>query len=160
MAGYTLNPQPAQDSIEAFLAEEYPHIPQFPDGMVDGEYEEIKHFADGSIQPFFVLWYSDIKRSANGRSFGDYKLDSHYATVDIVVVCRNGGEARTLTNDVNDRLIGFKPTGSGRMHKGTPLWSDARQIMDDKNNPSRWARTARYDFGISHIKVPDPTPAP
>ena len=136
----------------------YPHIPIFEDGQVDGDYEEIEHFPDGSIKPFFVLWFSDIKRSARGRSFSDYKLDSHFATVDLVVVCRSGREARTLTNDINDQLIGFRAADGGRLHKGTPLWSDSRQIMDSKNRLNRWARTVRFDFGIASRKVPTPAP--
>lgn len=161
---YSVSPQSEQDSITAYLRAEYPHIPVIEDGLMDDQvYTEpggtevaIPTFPDGSVKPFIVLWYSDIKRSARGRSFSDYKLDSHFATVDVVVVTRSGTEGRKLTNDVNDRMIGFRADGGGRLHKGTPLWADSRQMLDDTNRPSRWARTVRYDFGVASRKIVTP----
>lgn len=150
---YTLNPQDEQDAITAHLRATYPNIPIIEDGLMDGEYEDIEYLADSTVKPFIVLWYSQIKRNPKGRSFANYKLDSHSATVDVVVVARNGTVAREILNDVGDTLVGFKTPGGGRLFKGASLWGDSRQVIDDKNRPSRWARTDRYDFGVQATKV-------
>lgn len=151
--GYTLNPQDEQDSITQFLRDTYPNIPVIEDGLLDGDYKEIKLNTDSTVKPFIVLWYSQIKRNPKGRSFHDYKLDSHSATVDVVVVARSGTLAREILNDVADKLVGFRTKNGGRMHKGAALWGDSRQVIDDKNKPERWARTDRFDFGVSAHKV-------
>lgn len=151
--GYILNPQEEQDSITAFLREQYPHIPVIEDGLLDDESDVIEKNLDESIKPFIVLWYSNAKRSSKGRSMANYKLDSHFATVDVVVVTRNGAEGRKLLNDVSDRLVGFRTGTGGRMHKGSALWGDSRNIIMDKDRPTRFARTDRFDFGIQARKV-------
>lgn len=153
---YTINPQAQQDSIIAFLETEYPHVQLVVDGtpVADEDYKgnPLAKFEDETIKPFIVLWFSNVKRSRVGRSFGDYKLDSRYASVDVVVVARNGDEARTLMNDVSDRLVGTPTDGGGKLVESGSLWGQARSI-DIQNHPSRWARTNRFDFGVSARKV-------
>lgn len=151
--GYVLNPQEEQDSITAYLRTAYPHIPVIEDGVVDGDYSEIQYLEDGTVKPFIVLWYSQLKRNPRARSFSNYKLDSHSSTVDVVVVGRSGTVAREILNDVADSLVGFRTTGGGRLYKGAALWGDSRQVIDDKNRPSRWARTDRFDYGVQAIKI-------
>lgn len=151
---YTINPQPQQDSITDFLRAQYPHVPVLPDGMMDTE-EGIHKFPDGSVKPFVVLWFSNTKRTARGRSFSDYKLDSRKASVDVVVVARSGTEARTLMNDMSDRIVGFKTDGGGKLHESTSLWGSTRGI-DIQNRPTRFAITNRFDFGVASRKVAAP----
>lgn len=149
---YVLNPQAAQESITAKLQDEYPHIPIIEDGLIDGDYDVIEKFSDGSIKPFILLWFS-VPRRTRGRSFQHEKLDSYTAGVDIVVVARNGKEARKLINDIGDRLIGWKPTNSGGIVKGSGIWSQSRAMLDSNNRPSRWAATDRFEFGIQANKT-------
>jgi hypothetical protein len=149
---YVLNPQGAQDSIGEKLREEYPHIPVIEDGLIDGEYDAIERFADGTIKPFILLWFSTARRSG-GRSFQNEKLDGYIAGVDVVVVARNGAEARRLINDIADRLIGWKPENGGGIVKGSGIWSQSRAMLDSNNRPSRWAATDRFEFGIQANKT-------
>lgn len=150
---YTLNPTTTQDSITEHIKSLYPHLSVIEDGLLDDDDEAIQYNNDGTVKTFIVLWYSDVKRSARGRSFCDYKLDSHFATVDVVVVASSGAKCRTLLNDLTDKLIGFQTDEGGRMHKSNSLWGDSRNVIDDSNRPSRWARTSRFEFGISSKKV-------
>lgn len=149
---YVLNPQAAQDSIAEKLRTEYPHIPIIEDGLIDGDYSTIEKFSDGSIKPFILLWFS-VARPGRGRSFQHQKLDSYRAGVDVIVVARNGSEARKLINDIGDKLIGWKPENSGAIVKGSGIWSQSRAVLDSNNRPSRWAATDRFDFGIQANKV-------
>ena len=150
---YVLNPQDSQDSITAKLQTEYPHIPVIEDGLIDGEYDVIEKFPNGEIKPFIVLWFTVARRNPTGRSFQHEKLDAYSASVDIVVVARNGKEARVLLNDIGDRLIGWKPDNAGGMVKGSGMWSQSRAMLDSNNRPSRWAATDRFDFGIQANKT-------
>ena len=149
---YTINPQPEQDSIEAFLKAEYPHISIIPDGIPDGEYDLIETFPSGKIKPFMILWYSTVKRRSRGRSISEYKLDSHFASLDILIVTSDPTVARTLMNDVSDRLVGFRTEGGGRLYKSPSLWGQARSV-DMQTKPTRWAMTDRFDFGVASKKV-------
>lgn len=149
---YVLNSQGAQDSIVAKLRTEYPHVPVIEDGLIDGDYAEIDKFPDGTIKPFIILWFSAPRRSG-GRSFQHEKLDGYTAGVDVIVVARNGAEARKLINDVGDRLIGWKPVNAGGIVKGSGIWSQSRAMLDSNNRPSRWAATDRFEFGIQANKT-------
>ncbi len=149
---YTLNPQAAQDSIVAKLQAEYPHIPVIQDGLIDGDYAEIEKFANGEIKPFIILWFTTARRG-NAKSFQNEKLDQHRAGVDVVVVARNGSEARKLLNDIGDKLIGWKPENAGGIVKGAGIWFQSRAMLDSNNRPSRWAATDRFDFGIQANKT-------
>ena len=149
---YSINPQAEQDSIEAFLKAQYPHIPIIPDGVPDTENELIQQFPNIRIKPFMILWYSTVKRRPRGRSFGGYKLDSHFASLDILIVTSDPTVARTLMNDVSDRLVGFRTEGGGRLYKSPSLWGQARSV-DMQTKPTRWAMTDRFDFGVASKKV-------
>lgn len=145
---YVLNPSASQSSVASKLATTYPHVPVFPDGMIDTE-NGIERFSDGSIKPFIVLWFSAPKRQRKGRSFSQSKLDSYRCRVDVVVVARNGTEARTLLNDIGDKLVDFRPTNSGHMVIADWLWSDARGFsLDDGSRPTRFAATIRFEWTI------------
>ena len=152
---YTINPQKQQDSITAFLEATYPHVPIIPDGMLDTDDDTILKFADQSIKPFVVLWFNQPKRSSRGRSFGSYKLDSRFGSVDVVVVARKGTEARELLNSIQDSLVGFKTDDGGRLHESSSLWGSTRSI-DIQDRPTRFTATTRFDFGVSAVKVDTP----
>lgn len=159
---YTLNPQVTQQSITDGLRAMYPHVTFIEDGMVDDQYYEdpetgdllaIPTFSDGSVKPFVLVWYSQMKRGSKNHSFSSYKIDPHSATVDLVAVTRKPSEGRLLLNDIGDNLVGFKPENGGRLYKSASLWGDSRQVLDTDNRPSRWARTDRFDFGIQANRV-------
>lgn len=149
---YTINPQSAQDSIVAELERLYPHVPIIPDGLMDQDDDKIKRNLDNSIKPFVVLWFAPTRRSYKGRSMAFEKLDPYGSGVDLVVVARSGTEARTLINDMSDRLVGFNVADGGRIHKGSALWSTARSI-EISERPTRFVTTDRFEFAISSRKV-------
>lgn len=158
MPSYTLDPTDAQASIVEFLEGLYPHIPVIPDGLLDTDDETIEKYRDESIKPFIVLRFYSTRRSRRGRSFSSEKLDSHHTAFDVVVVARDGTEARLVLNPVSDSLIGFKPVNSGGIVKGDALWEGSRAIINSNDKPTRWAATDRFIFGISATKTVTQTP--
>jgi hypothetical protein len=150
---YNINPQKSQDSVAEMLREEYPHIPVIEDGLLDDDNGKIKTYDDGSVKPFIVLWFQTPRRLTSGRSFAGARLDQRVASADIVVVARSGTEARRVMNDIIDRLIGFKPYGSGVVvESDRQLWRDSRKI-DTANRPSRWAIPYSVEWGIFSKKT-------
>jgi hypothetical protein len=154
---YLLNPQVSQDSIVEKLREEYPHVPVIEDGLIDYEYDVIQKFSNGEVKPFIILWFSTARRTNSGRSFYNEKLDGYVAGVDVLVVARNGREARVLLNDIGNTLVGWKPENAGGMVKGVGIWAQSRAFLDSNNRPSRWAATDRFEFGIQTTKVVEAT---
>ena len=149
---YSLDPTDEQNSIVEALRKEFPALTVIPDGMPDASDDEIETFPDGSVKPFLVLWFAEPRRTS-GRSFADYRLDAHEASVDVVGVARDATTCRLIMNQVSDFLIGFKTSGGGRLHKGESLWGDSRRYLDDSNKPARWVRTSRFQFGIASRKI-------
>lgn len=148
---YKLNPTGAQRSIIAKLKAEYPHVPILPDGLLDDDNDSILKFPNGSIKPFIIPRFTSPRRARKGRSIAFEKLDSHNASVDVVVVARNPTEARELLNDVGDRLIGWKPENAGGIVKGEAIWEPSRATVDAQNRPTRWAAQDRFTFGIQAV---------
>ncbi|UVG34100.1 tail terminator [Microbacterium phage Pavlo] len=151
---YSINPQAEQDSIAAFLRAQYPNMAFIEDGLPADDHESITEDAQGEINTFALLWFSNPKLGRK-KGFGGAKLDSYFGTVDVAVIARDGTRARKVLNNISDRLIDFKPDGGGRMTQGAPLFADARQVKQEANRPARWMRTNRFDFGIASKKIED-----
>lgn len=150
---YSINPQVSQDSITTYLRSEYSHVPIIPDGLIDSDDDVILKFPDGSVKPFALLWFHTARRTGRGKSFSNVKLDQRVGSFDLVVVANSGGMARTLMNDMQDRLVGWKPTNSSIITEASrSLWNDARSL-DIANRPSRWAITNSFEYGLHHTKT-------
>ena len=149
---YSIDPTEAQQSIIDHLEETFPGVRVIPDGMPDISDEYIDTFPDGSIKPFLLLQFSEPRRTGR-TAFAEYKLDAHDASVDILAVTRDATSGRILLNKVTNELVGFRVEGGGRMHKGTSLWGESRQLIDDTDRPNRWVRTSNFQFGIASRKV-------
>lgn len=152
---YTNNPQREQDSITAFLRQEYPHTAVIEDGLLDSDDKTITYGTQG-VNGFLVLYYSNPKPTEGraGKSFAGVRLDQRHASVDVVAVARSGPAARKFLNQVYDKLLGFQTDGGGKLYDGVALWADSRQVAQEKDRPSRWARTVRFNFGVESKKVP------
>lgn len=153
---YSINPQTEQDSITAFLRAQYPHLLFIEGGLPDDEDKP-----DGTPFPtnnegiisFVLLHYTNSRPTGRGRSFNDHKLDQYDSRLDLFVVSANDNNARRLINDIGDRLVGFKTDGGGRVRKNGQIFSNGRQVVSTKDNPSRWTRTESFVFGISAKKT-------
>lgn len=149
---YSINPQDEQDSIVAYLREQYPNMAIIEDGLPADDNAAITYSAEG-VNTFMLLWFSNPKPGRK-KGFAGRKLDSYVGTLDVAVIARDGTRARKVLNNVTDRLIDFKPAGGGRLTQGTALFADARQVKQEANRPERWMRTNRFDFGIASKKTP------
>jgi hypothetical protein len=133
------------------------------DGFLDTE--EVPKFSDGSVQPFIVLWFRGLRRSASRRgtrAFAGPRLDAYNAGFDAVCVANNGADARTLMNYVTDQIVGWKPLNSGQVNTDASLWQASRPIINAADKPTRWAATQGFQYGVfqSRVAIPEPEPEP
>lgn len=153
---YSINPQDEQDSITAFLREQYPHLLFIEGGLPDDEDDP-----DGNPFPtnnegiisFVLLHYTNSRPTGRGRSFNDHKLDQYDSRLDLFVVSSTDNKARFLINDMGDRLVGFQTNGGGKVRKNGQIFSRGREVVSSKDSPSRWTRTESFVFGISAKKT-------
>lgn len=153
---YSINPQDEQDSITEYLRAQYPHILFIEGGLPDDENKpDGKPFPTNNegIISFVLLHYSQSRPTGRGRSFNDHKLDQYDSRLDLFVVSATDDKARRLVNDIGDRLVGFKTRGGGRVRKSGNMFSTGREVVSQKERPSRWTRTESYIFGISAKKT-------
>ena len=155
MAEYSLDLTAAQDSITEYV-QSISVQPVIPEGDMSDDSEKIERYPDGSIKPFIILRFYNLRRRPRGRSFGGPRLDQRESSFDIVVVARDGDSAGRLLNRLEDKLIGFKPEGCGSIVDGSAVWEGARGILDGSNKPSRWAKTSRMNYGTQARNVTTP----
>lgn len=153
--GYTLNPQPTQDSIIAGLKAAFPGVTVIEEGLLDDDNSAIQYY-DGGIKGFLVTHFSNPKPVGEnrGKSFAGHRLDQRKGSVDIVAVARSGPAVLKFSNKVYDAMIGFQTDRGGKLTDGVALWADARQIAMPEGKPTRWGRTLRFEFGLNATKVP------
>lgn len=146
MPDYTLDITPAQESITTKLEELGYTVVE--EGLHDAAPPPGGLYPGGAIKPFICVWYSPVRRTRRGRgtSLINYRLDSHTAGFDVVVVAHEGKLARTILNEVTDLMLGFKPTGGGGIYKGNAGFEGFITVLDANNRPSRWASTDRFEF--------------
>lgn len=152
MANYSINPQLEQDSITAYLRAQYPHIKFIEGGLPDDDNDEIEYDSEGVIT-FVLLHYGNSRPTGTGRSFANYKLDSHDARLDVFVVSSSDNRARRFINDLGDRLVGFRTSGGGRVRKDGAIFRNGREVVSQKDRPSRWTRTEGFIYGVASKKV-------
>lgn len=145
---YNLNLTPIQADIFAYIDSALPQT-IIVDGLV--ETEDVPKLADGSVKPFLILWFRGLRQSGRrrgSRSFAGSRLDSYTSGFDLIAVAANGTDARVLLNHANDVLIGYKPLNAGQINSDGQIWDNTRPVLDAENKPTRWAATARYQYGV------------
>lgn len=153
MADYDLNPEISYASFVAQLKTLYPNRVILEEGTIDSEDDAIENYSTGEVKPFMVTWSKTPAKTGKGRSFAGTRLDQREGGMDVIIVARSGSDARTVANDVYNKITGFKPTGSGEVTDADRgLWSDARG-MDMMNRPTRWAVALSFKWGLYHDKV-------
>jgi hypothetical protein len=155
VASYDLNIEDVQQSILDHLADIRPVYSYVPDGFIDGKAPETT--TGGAIKPFVVIWFRGLRREGarrGTRAVSGARMDAHSLGFDLVCVASNGTTARTMLNDLNNLLIGWKPLRGGQLVADGALWEASRPVIDADNRPTRWAATARYSFGVSAKALP------
>lgn len=133
-----------QDTIAAYIRQEFPNYTVVEDMMLDDE-TIIKN--NNKIKPYIVLRWGGLNRRTAAANFGGVRFDEYFSSVDIVGVAPTGNQARRILNIVNDVLIGWKPTGGGAM---TPAGGAGVYVVNDVNGkPAVFMASGRLTFAVN-----------
>lgn len=80
-------------------------------GVYTGGIEEAETLSatNGVLEPHVVLRFSSPQPYTRDSSFGGPTYDGVYATVDAMCVAANDRDARELSTEVTQQLLGFQP---------------------------------------------------
>ena len=137
-----------QDSITAYVAQEFPGYPIYEDDVVDDEFI-LKQ--ENKVKPYIVLRWDGLRQSNTGSSFIGARYDEYYSVVDITVIAPAPRQARLAINIIIDKLIGWQPAGS------TPLSPEGSSgywaIPDNAGRPHVYAGSYRLRFNANTENV-------
>lgn len=147
MADYNLDLTATQQSILNWFTTQYPNYPVRAWDIPDSE--NVEYWPNTtSMKPHIFLWFSKLRRNPRrrGGSLISYKLDQYESGFDVLVVSEDATTSNNVANLIADDIIGFKPTRSGGISKGTSISDMPMQVPMNNNKPRRWVSTDRYRF--------------
>jgi hypothetical protein len=101
-----------QESISAYVRQEFPNYIVYDDILLDDEFI-IKQ--GNKVKPYIVLQYGGLNNSQTGGSFVGVRHDEYYSNVDLCVVAPTPNQARRGLNALQNVLLGWTPTDSTPM---------------------------------------------
>ena len=149
MAG--LNYIETQDSIEAYVNQQFPGYDVYDNDVVDDDFI-IK--MGNKIKPYIVLNWGGLSNSPSGGSFVGSRHDEYYSTVDVSVVAGKSKQSRLALNIILDKLIGWKPKDS------TPLILDGGMdvigVADYDGRPVVYFASQRLRYNLNTTSIGEP----
>lgn len=110
MAG--LNLVEIQDIITAHIRAEFPGYDVREDDIIDSE---VLARESNKVKPYVVLNWGGLSRSTINTSFAGVRHDEYSSSVDVSVVAPTPKQCRKAVNVIQDKLVGWKPTGGGAL---------------------------------------------
>lgn len=143
-----LNYITTQDSIEAYVKQEFPGYDVYDNDVIDDDFI-VK--IGNKVKPYIVLNWGGLNGSATGGSFAGARYDEYYSTVDVCVVAPTSKQSRVGLNVIVDKLIGWAPIDS------TPLTvsggMDVIGIPDYDGKPVVYFATQRMRYNINTTSI-------
>lgn len=143
-----LNVVATQDSIEAYVKQEFSGYEVYDGDVVDDDFI-IK--LGGKVKPYIVLRWGGLRNSPGNGSFVGVRYDEYYSTVDVSVIAPNSRQARQSINVIIDKLIGWSPVDS------TPLTleggMDVFGIPDYNGKPNVYLASQRLRYNVNTTNI-------
>jgi hypothetical protein len=140
-----------QDSIEAYVKQEFSGYEVYDNDVVDDDFI-IK--LGGKVKPYIVLRWGGLLNSPTGGSFAGVRNDEYYSTVDVSVVAPNSRQARLSLSVIMDKLIGWVPTDSTALTVDSGLDILGIPDYDGKPNVYLASQRLRYNLNTTGIGTP------
>ena len=143
-----LNLLTIQDQISAYIGQEFPNYEIHEDFILDNE-QVLK--SGNKTKPYIVLTWDGLGRSPANASFGGVRYDEYYSSFQIGIVAPTPKQCRMSLNIILDRLIGWVPTGSGRL---VPIGSGGTYVAVQRNGkPELYVSTGALSFPVNGSDV-------
>ncbi len=143
-----LNYTTTQDSIEAYIAQEFPGYDVYDNDVIDDD-AIIK--IGNKVKPYIVLNWGGLTPSATGGSFAGARHDEYYSTVDVCVVAPTSKQSRTALNVIIDKLIGWTPTDSTPLSVSSGM--DIIGVPDYDGKPVVYFATQRLKYNLNTTSI-------
>ena len=146
-----LNYTTTQDSIEAYIAQEFPGYDVYDNDVIDDD-AIIK--MGNKVKPYIVLNWGGLNPSAGGSSFAGARHDEYYSTVDVCVVAPTSKQSRVALNIILDKLIGWTPTDSTPLSVSSAM--DVIGVPDYDGKPVVYFATQRLKYNLNTTSIGTP----
>ena len=140
-----------QDSIEAYINQEFSGYKVYDTDVVDDDFI-IK--LGGKVKPYIVLNWGGLNNSPTAGSFVGVRHDEYYSTVDVSVIAPTSKQARLALNIILDKLIGWTPADSTPMALDGGM--DSLPIPDYNGKPVVYLATQRMRYNINTTNIGAP----
>jgi hypothetical protein len=141
-----LNLVAAQDTIAAYIRQEFPNYEVYEDELIDNE--SILKMGN-KVKPYITLRWGGLNRSPNARALSGVRFDEYDSTVDVNVIAPTPKQCRRALNIIMDTLIGWKFDGVFPM---VPEGGAGVYVVPDLNGiPHVYLATARLSFAVNSI---------
>jgi hypothetical protein len=107
-----LNIIATQDSISAYVRQEFSNYTVYDDVLLDDEFI-VKQ--GNKVKPYIVLQYGGLNSSPTNGSFVGVRHDEYYSNVDLCMIAPTPNQARRGLNALQNTLLGWKPLDSTPM---------------------------------------------
>jgi len=133
-----------QKTITAYIKQEFAGYNVYDDDILN---DEALLRIGNKVKPYIVLRWGNLDRNTAATSFAGVRHDEYISSVDICVVAPTGSQARRSLNVIYDKLIGWNPTGAGRL---IPFGGSGLYVVDDRDGvPHVYIATARLEFAMN-----------
>jgi hypothetical protein len=139
-----LNIVTTQDSISAYVRQEFPNYTVYDDVVLDDDFI-LKQ--GNKVKPYIVLQYGGINPSQTNGSFVGVRNDEYYSTVDLCVIAPTPNQARRGLNALQDTLLGWKPTDSTPMRVSSGL--DVLGIPNSSGAVTVYLASVRMAYNVN-----------
>jgi hypothetical protein len=146
-----LNYITTQDSIAAYIAQEFPNYDIYDNDVVDDDFI-LK--TGNKVKPYIVLNWGGLNPVATNGSFVGARNDEYYSTVDVSIVAPTSRQARLALNIVLDKLVGWKPQDSTPMSIAGAI--DVIGIPDYDGKPNVYFASQRLRYNLNTTSIGEP----
>jgi hypothetical protein len=143
-----LNVIPTQDSITAYVRQEFPNYQVYDDDLLD---DEAMLKVSNKVKPYIVLRWGGLFRQGGSTAISGVRNDEYISTVDVAVIAPTPRQCRVAISIIMDKLIGWTPAYSSPM---VPDGSGGAFVVTQENgSPHLYLQTDRLSFAINAENV-------
>lgn len=146
MAG--LNIATTQDSISAYIREQFPNYVVYDDIVLDDDFV-IKQ--GNKVKPYIVLQYGGLNPTNINGSFTSVRRNEYYSTVDVSVVASTPKQAKRGLLAVLDTILGWVPVDSTQLEISSSL--DIWGVQDNSGAILTYMASVRFKYQVNTTNI-------
>lgn len=146
-----LNIITTQDSISAYVRQEFPNYVVYDDVVLDDDFIVRQ---GNKVKPYIVLQYGGLNPAGTAGSFIGVRNDEYYSTVDLCVIAPTPNQARRGLVALQDSMLGWKPTDSTPMRVNSGM--DLLGIPNASGAVTVYLASVRMAYNVNTTDIGTP----